>query len=472
MILSAMLNRILTAALASILFCLTIAPGPAVAEDWPQFLGPRRDGTSLETGLLDKFPEGGPKILWQKDVGTGYSAPSIREGQLVYHHRLGFEEIVECVDAATGKEIWRYGYGSRYRDPFGYNNGPRCTPLVTDKYVYVYGAEGMLYCLDFKTGRKVWSRNTATDWNVPQPFFGIGSTPILEGDLLIVMVGGQPNSAMVAFNAKTGETVWENIGKDTWNGSYKLGWPGTPPVRWTGTERLSSYATPVAATIHGKRHILCMLRQGLVSIDPKDGAFNFKRWFRAQVNDSVNAMNPVVVDDMILISAAYYSVGSVLLKVNEDGKGFEEAWSTAARRKQDRSRDPALEIHWTTPIVHDGFVYAFSGRNEPDARFRCVDVKAGTVKWDRDESWQKGRSKTPDVYGRGSAIMAEGKLIILGEGGLLGLVKVNSEKLEEISRWQVPKFHHPCWAAPVLSQKKVYLRSEDQLLCLDFAKQE
>ncbi|MFT5030238.1 MAG: outer membrane protein assembly factor BamB, partial [Candidatus Binatia bacterium] len=259
MILPAMLNRILTAALASILFCLTMAPGPAVAEDWPQFLGPRRDGTSLETCLLDKFPEGGPKILWQKDVGTGYSAPSIRDGRLVYHHRLGFEEIVECVDAATGKEIWRYGYGSRYRDPFGYNNGPRCTPLVTDKYVYVYGAEGMLYCLDFKTGRKVWSRNTATDWNVPQPFFGIGSTPILEGDLLIVMVGGQPNSAMVAFNAKTGETVWENIGKDTWNGSYKLGWPGTPPVRWTGTERLSSYATPVAATIHGKRHILCML---------------------------------------------------------------------------------------------------------------------------------------------------------------------------------------------------------------------
>lgn len=465
-----MLNRFSIVALALTMSTLTATAATGGGEDWPQFLGPRADGASSETGLLDEFPADGPAILWAKEVGAGYSAPSVRGGRLVYHHRLGYEEIVECVDATTGKEIWRHGYGSRYRDPYGYNNGPRCTPLVTGEHVYVYGAEGMLYCLDFKTGRKVWSRNTAADWNVPQPFFGIGSTPILEGDRLIVMVGGQPNSAMVAFNAKTGETVWENIGRDTWNGSYKTGWPGTPPVRWNGTERLASYATPVAATIHGKRHILCLLRQGLVSIDPSDGSLNFKRWFRAQVNDSVNAMNPVVVDDMILISAAYYSVGSVLLKVNPDGKSFEEVWSTSARRKKDRRREPALEIHWTTPIVHDGFVYAFSGRNEPDARFRCVELKTGKVVWDRDESWHKGGSKTPDVYGRGSAIMAEGKLIILGEGGLLGLVKVNPKKLEEISRWQVPKFHHPCWAAPVLSGKKVYLRSEDQLVCLDFAR--
>lgn len=464
--------QILAFSLALTTFSLLLTPASGAAEDWPQFLGPRADGTSLETGLLEKFPDGGPAILWQKNVGTGYSAPSVRGGRLVYHHRMGYEEVVECVDAATGKEIWRHGYGSRYRDPYGYNNGPRCTPLITEERVYVYGAEGMLYCLDFKTGRKVWSRNTAADWNVPQPFFGIGSTPILEGDLLIVMVGGQPNSAMVAFNAKTGETVWENIGKDTWDGTHKIGWPGTPPMRWTGTESLASYATPAAATIHGKRHIVCVLRQGLVSIDPKDGALNFKRWFRSQVNDSVNAMNPVVVDDTILISAAYYSVGSVLLKVNPDGKSFEEVWSTDARRKVDRGHEPALEIHWTTPIVRDGFVYAFSGRNEPDARFRCVELKTGKVVWDRDESWHKGGSKTPDVYGRGAAIMAEGKLIILGEGGLLGLVKVNSEKLEEISRWQVPKFHHPCWAAPILSDKKVYLRSEDQLVCLDFARKE
>ncbi len=456
---------LLAAALAAI-----VAPDSAQAENWPEFLGPRRNATSLETGLLDKFPQDGPPIVWKKVIGTGYSAPSVRDGKLVFHHRLGFEEIVECVDAGTGKEIWRFGYPSRYRDPYGYNNGPRCTPLITRDRVYLFGAEGMLYCLNFENGRQIWRRNTATEWNVPRAFFGVGSTPILEDGKLIVMVGGQPNAGIVALDPDTGKTLWESVGRDTWEESYKTGWPGTPPVIWRGTEKIASYAAPVAATFHGRKHLLCLVRQGLVSIDPTDGSVNFKRWFRARVNDSVNAMNPVVLDDTILISAAYYGVGSVAMKVSPDGKGFEEIWSTDKRRAQDRRHEPVLEIHWTTPVLKDGHIYAFSGRNEPDARFRCVEMKTGRVKWDRDESWVKTASKTPDAYGRGSAILADDKLIILGEGGLLGLVRPTPDKLEEISRWQVPEFHHPCWAAPILSDKKVYLRSEDRLICLDFRK--
>ena len=456
-------SRLLVAA------CLMTAVN-AFTEDWPEFLGPRRDCTSLETGLLDKFPAGGPPIVWKKAIGTGYSAPSVRDGKLVYHHRLGFEEIVECVDAATGKEIWRFGYPSRYRDPYGYNNGPRCSPIITRDLVYVYGAEGVLYCLDSENGHQVWRRNTAVDWNVPQAFFGVGSTPILEDDKLIVMVGGQPNSGVVALNAKTGETIWEAVGEKTWTGSYKTGWPGEPPVRWRGTEKIASYATPVAATIHGKRHLFCLFRQGLVSVDPADGTQNFKRWFRARVNDSVNAMNPVVLEDHVLISGAYYGVGAVMMQVGEDGKSFKEVWSTDHRRADNRRHEPVLEIHWTTPVVKDGYAYAFSGRNEPDARFRCVELKTGKVMWDRDESWTKHSTKTPDKYGRGSAILADGKLIVLGEGGLLGLVNANPKKLDEVSRWQVPEMHHPCWAGPILAGKKVYLRSESRLICLEFAK--
>ncbi len=439
------------------------------AEDWPQFLGPRRDCTSTETGLLDRFPESGPTILWKKVIGTGYSAPSAKDDRLVFHHRLGFEEIVECVDAATGREIWRFGYSSRYRDPYGYNNGPRCSPLIAGDLVYLYGAEGILYCLDFKTGQEIWRRNTAVEWDVPRAFFGVGSTPVLDGDKLFVMVGGQPNSGMVALDAKSGKTLWENGGRDTWKGAYKLGWPGEPPVRWTGTEKIASYSTPVLADIHGKRHLLCVFRQGLVSFDPADGSVNFKRWFRSRANDSVNAMNPLVVDDTVIISAAYYSVGSVAMRVNADGKSFQEVWSTDARRDKERGHEPVLEVHWTTPVVKDGYAYAFSGRNEPDARFRCVELKTGRLMWDRDESWAKHSTKTPETYGRGSAILADNKLIVLGEGGLLGLVKPRPDQLEEISRWQVPEFHHPCWAAPILSRKKVYLRSEDRLVCLDFS---
>jgi outer membrane protein assembly factor BamB len=230
-------------------------------------------------------------------------------------------------------------------------------------------------------------------------------------------------------------------------------------VHWKSWDKQASYSTPVAATIHGRRQVLCLTRQGLVSLDPKTGAVNFSFWFRSPVNDSVNAMSPLVVDDLIFISAAYYKIGSVLLRVNPDGKNVEEVW-----------RGTALELHWTTPIYLDGYLYAFSGRNEPDARMRCIELKTGQLIWDVDESWPSHSTQTPDVYGRASSILADGKLITFGEGGLLGLFNPNPLKPEEICHCQVPQLHYPCWAAPVLSRKKLYLRNEDHLVCLDLAK--
>jgi len=430
----------------------------AHAEDWPQFLGPRANGISTETNLLEKWPTNGPPVVWQKKIGTGYSAPSVRDRLLVLHHRVKEEEVVEAFDAASGTPKWRHGYPSQFVDPYGYNNGPRCTPLLTSNRCYTFGAEGRLVCTELASGKLIWERDTAKDWTIPAAFFGVGSTPVLESNRLFVMVGGQTNSGIVAFDAETGKTVWEAVGKDNWEGVPMTAWPGERKVAWQVWEKQASYATPVLATIHGKRHLLCLMRQGLVSLDPSTGAVDFSFWFRSRLNDSVNAMNPVVQGDLILISGAYYKVGSVLLRVKPDGKSLEEVW-----------RSTALEIHWTTPILHEGYVYAFSGRNEPDARFRCVEFATGKVMWDRDESWPSHSSPTPPVYGRGSAILADGKLIVLGEGGLLGLFKANPQKAEEISRFQVAGLHYPCWAAPILANGKLYLRSEDRLVCLNLS---
>jgi outer membrane protein assembly factor BamB len=313
--------------------------------------------------------------------------------------------------------------------------------------------------VELQTGKLVWQRDTAADFNVPEAFFGVGSTPVLEDGLLIVMVGGQPNSGLVAFDAATGKTVWESVGAPNWEGVKMTGWPGEPNVHWKAWEKQASYSTPVEATIHGRRQILCLTRQGLVSVDPKTGRVNFSFWFRSRVNESVNAMCPVVVDDLIFISAAYYRIGSVLLRVNPDDKGVAEVW-----------RGAGMELHWTTPIYLDGYLYACSGRNEPDARMRCVEFKTGKLMWDVDESWPSHSTRTPSVYGRGSSILADGKLITLGEGGILGLFKPNPAKQEEICRYQVPQLQYPCWAAPVLSNKKLYLRNDDHLVCLDLAK--
>ena len=430
----------------------------STGEDWPRFLGPRGDGVSSETGLLEKWPAKGPPLLWEKQVGAGYSAPSVRGSRLVLHHRVGDEEIVECFDATSGQPNWRYGYSSHYVDPYGYNNGPRATPLLTEDRCYTFGAEGKLLCLD-RDGKLIWQRDTSAEWNVPAPFFGVGSSPIFEGNRLMVMVGGQTNSGVVAFDAATGKTVWESVGQRNWEGVPMSGWPGERKVTWQAWEKQASYSTPVAATIHGRRHVLCLMRQGLVSLNPTNGEVNFSFWFRSHANDSVNAMNPVVLDDLVLISGAYYKVGSVLLRVKPDGRGVEEVW-----------RGTVLEIHWATPILHEGYLYAFSGRNEPDAHFRCVEWKSGKLMWDRDESWPAHSTEQPPVYGRGSIILADGKLIALGEGGLLGLFRLNPRRDEEICRWQVPSLHYPCWAAPVLSRKKLYLRGEKRLLCFDLAR--
>lgn len=462
--------------------CLVHAATPqAVLTDWPNFLGPTGDNISTETRLLDRWPTGGPPVVWIQKIGTGYSAPSCLGERVVLHHRVGNEEIVECFDAARGASRWRHAYTSRFTDPFGYNNGPRCSPLLTAERCYTFGAEGKLRCLELSNGKTVWERDTAKDWNIPEAFFGVGSTPLLEDGKLIVMIGGQQESGVVALDAQTGRTLWESVGRKTWSGVTTSGWRAEIPYRWTGEEKQASYSTPRAATLHGQRHVFCLTRQGLVSLNPTNGSVNARYWFQSSVSDSVNAMTPIVHENTILISAAYYRVGAALLKMPPDSRSFEEVWRIPRHPFAAEDRDaatgewrrPVLELHWNTPVLHNGYLYAFSGRNEPDATFRCVELKTGNLKWSRDEMWPghppRGTKAQPDVYGRGSAILADGKLIVLGEGGLLGLFRVNSSQPEELSRWQVPDLGYPCWAGPVLSGKRLYLRSEDRLVCLNLA---
>ena len=435
---------------------LLVAALTLAASDWPRFLGPNGDGTSPETGLVDRIPSTGLPVVFDLQVGTGYAGPSIRGGKLALFHRLENTEVLQVLDAASGKPVWRHAYPTAYRDPYGYNNGPRSAPLLTTNRVYTFGAEGKLTCLDLATGAELWQRDTAHDFEVPEAFFGVGTTPILEGGRLIVMVGGQPNSGVVAFDPETGKTLWESVGEKNWQGQPMLGWAGDRKVDWRRWEKQASYSTPVAATVGGKRLVLCLMRQGVVALDPQDGAVQFSRWFRARVDESVNAANPVVQGDDVLISSAYYRSGSVLFHVEPGATHFTERWQGLG-----------LEMHWSTPVLVGGFLYGFSGRNEPDALLRCAEFATGKVMWEREERWPAHSATQPAVFGRGSFVFAEGKLFAIGEGGLLGLFRPNPLRCEEMGRWQVPSLHHPCWAAPVISEGRLYLRCEDRLVALD-----
>ncbi|MEZ6044555.1 MAG: PQQ-binding-like beta-propeller repeat protein [Planctomycetaceae bacterium] len=400
---------------------------------------------------------------------------------MIVHHRPrdgrspGPVEVVECLQATDGKPIWKYEYPSSFSDPYGYNEGPRCSPVLEENRCYTLGPEGMLLCLDLLSGQKLWEQRLKEEFNIPDGFFGVGCTPVIEKDKLIVLVGGQTDSGVVAFNKETGDVIWESVGKKTWDGM-----PTDVRNRsytWSGEEMLVSYATPLVATIHGKRHLLCLMRQGLVSLDPDTGEVNFKYWFMSRAYESVNAATPVVVDDQIFISAAY-RVGSALLKVHEDGKAFDVVW------RDERN----MLTHWSTAIAVDGNLYGFSGRHENEGQLKCIDLETGRVEWKTrgydDDPLQRyeqdattgaltdketGLQAPWPFYGRGSKILADGKFIVLGERGTLALVEVSPKEFIEISRAYVEGLSYPTWAAPILSRKRLYLRSEDRLYCFDLA---
>lgn len=457
------------------LFILLVAPSASVlAEDWPWFLGLDHTGISGETKTVVDWSQNPPPVIWKKNIGTGYSAPSVLGDKLVLHHRLQDQEIISCRLVSTGEEVWQYSYPTSFQDPYGYNNGPRCSPVLTRDHCYTLGAEGMLVCVTLNDGEPVWQIDLQKKFTLPEWFFGMGCSPILDGSRLIVLVGGQPNSGVVAFNINDGSIAWQSVGKDTWDGAET---DDGETYKWTGDEMVASYASPIIREIHGRRHLLCLMRQGLVSLDPENGQTNFKHWFRATVHESVNAARPVVIDDQIFLSAAY-QVGSELLKVAPDGKSVESVWKN--RRN--------MLAHWSTPIHANGYIYGFSGRHENEGELRCVRVSDGKVLWNtagydgdlgklrRDPTSGKvlnietGKAIPYPYFGRGSLIQVGNRFIVLGERGTLSVVDVNEKEFIEHGRFSLDEIGYPAWAAPVVSNGRMYLRSEDWLVCLQLAK--
>src|SRR5829696_7928841 len=179
-----------------------------LAADWPQHLGPDRDGHSAETGLLRAWPKGGPEVVWKRDVGTGWAGPAVAGDRLILFHRVGDEEVVECLDPATGAGRWKSAYRTAYIDEFEFDNGPRATPLIADGRVHTLGADGDLRAWDLATGKELWVRKVNKDYRVPKGFFGVATSPVLAGGKLLVNVGAK-GAGVVAFDPATGKEVWK-----------------------------------------------------------------------------------------------------------------------------------------------------------------------------------------------------------------------------------------------------------------------
>jgi outer membrane protein assembly factor BamB len=289
----------------------------AQGEDWPQFLGPARDGHYSGPELTAAWPKSGPPLVWKIDVGHGFSGPVVARGRVILFHRVGNRAIVESLDAGTGRRIWAAEYPTVYRDDFGFDEGPRGIPAIAGERIYSFGAEGVLQSLDFATGKRIWSVDTQQKFGAGKGFFGAVCSPLVEGDRVLLNVGGPSGAGVAAFDAATGK------------------------VLWTATSDEAGYSAPVAATIGGVRHALFFTRNGLVDIDPANGKTRFQFPWRSRSHASVNAAAPVVAGNLVFLSASY-GTGATVIQI--DGSKPKQLWAS----------DDALSNHYATSVYREG----------------------------------------------------------------------------------------------------------------------
>jgi len=421
-------------------------------EDWGTFLGPTGNGRSGVKGLTAPWPPEGPSIVWQCELGDGYCAPAVALGRCLVFDRIGPNLRLRCVHAETGRQLWEALQPTDYTDTFGYDGGPRSAPVIHEDRVVTFGPDGRLECRAIADGSLLWHVDTAARYHVVQNFFGVGAAPVVAdvrgGPVVIVQVGGSPpdsappaperldlvkgaGSGLVAFDLASGRE------------------------RWRSSDELASYSSPLLARIGENTRLLAWMRDKLLVVDADSGAVRGEFRWRADELFSVVAASPVVSGREVLLSETY-GPGSVLLDLaQEDGPRVLRQDRPNGRPRQ------VLKAHWATPVLHDGHLFASSGRNSGDAMLCCVDWRTGEVRW------------TEGGFGRASLVLADGHLIVLGEFGDLALVRATPERYEEVSRARLerpsgrPLLEPPCWAAPVIARGLCYVRGQGRLVCLD-----
>jgi outer membrane protein assembly factor BamB len=387
----------------------------SVAADWPQFLGPTRNGVYSGPAIADAWPASGPRQVWKKDVGPGFSGPVVADGKVILFHRVGAQEVIEALQPATGATIWQFGYPTTYRDDFGFDEGPRAVPVVASGVVYTFGAEGQLHAVDVATGKKLWSEDTAARFGVAKNFFGAGGSPLVEDGRVIANVGGK-DAGIVAFEARTGRVLWQ------------------------ATTDGASYSSGVGATIGSERVAIFFTRNGVVVLDPATGTVKVQQAWRSRSASSVNAASPLVVGDLLFISAEYGPGAGVFRMGNGT---LTRVWAS----------DEALSTHYATAVQREGVLYGYHGRQEFGPSLRAVDLQTGKVRW------------TADQFRAGSIMLAGDRLVIVRESGELVMAPATPDAFKPSARAQIMR--GTVRAFPALSDGLLFVRNDRELACLD-----
>lgn len=442
------------------LSCLCL-PLLATADDWPQWLGPQRDGVWREDGILEKFPQEGPKVLWKKEIGAGYAGPAVANGKVYVADRVvedaspldksGFvrastkgNERVLCFDELTGKELWKYEIEVKYLVQYG--SGPRCTPTVHDGRVYTLGTMGDLVCLDANSGKEIWKKNFVKDFEATVPIWGFSAAPLVDGDKLICLVGGSGNRLVMAFDRKTGKEIWRAIKVD--------GDPG--------------YGVPMIFEVGKSRQLIIWGPKAVHSLDPETGKqFWEQPW---EIRYSMTISTPRLVGNDKLFLTSFYN-GSMLLKLDPEKPGASVIWKSKSKGGDANVMpDKSLDLHsiMPTPFVVDDYIYGVCSYGE----LRCLKLDSGERVW-ADLKPITGKS---DRWGNAFLTPNGDRWFLFNEKGELVIGKLSPKGFDEIDRAKIIDPSNKMagrpvvWTHPAYANKKMFVRNDRELVVVSLAK--
>ena len=390
----------------------------AALAQWSQYGGPTRDFRSSATGLSTTWPEGGPKRIWQREIGDGYSGISIVAGNAYTMYREGDDEIVVALGAATGKTVWEHRYAAK---PFGgldkgFGIGPRGTPLIVDGRVYTVGVCAMMHCLDAKTGKVIWSHDLLKEYGATKPRWGYASSAMAYKDTVIVPVGGKGHGVM-AFKKADGA------------------------VAWAAHDFPNAYSSPMLIEVDGQTQLVVLMAPAVVGMNPADGTLYWSHPHKTAYD--VNASQPIWGSDQLLFISSAYDTGSRALRLKrvDDKTEVTEAWT-----------QNKMKIHFGSAIRIDDHIYASTGGNGP-VFFAAVEAGTGRVAF-RD---RKAVAKSQLLY-------ADGKLIMLDEEGNLAIATATPEGVTVHAK--VKLLEKVAWTVPTLADGRLLIRDRKTIMAL------
>lgn len=421
----------------------------AGAADWPQWMGPTRDGQYTETGLVEKFPDGGPKVLWRAPIAGGYAGPAV-VGDKVFvtdfvkesgdsandpskRSEVTGKERVLCLSRVDGKELWKYEEPRTYK--ISYPAGPRVTPTVDGDKVYTLGAEGHLHCLRVNDGSVVWSKDLPKEYKIEAPVWGFCGHPLVEGDKLICLVGGQ-GSVAVAFNKNTGEELWRALSAPE---------PG--------------YCPPSIIEAGGQRQLLIWHSKSLNSLNPQTGEVYWSVDLEPSYGMAVT--RPQKSGDYLYASGI--GDAALLLKLDREKPAAEEVWRGEKKN--------AVYCSNSTPLIVDGIIY---GADCQFGALRAVKLETGERLWETFKPTSGGERRTS--HGTAFLVQNGDRFFLFSETGDLIIAKLSAEGYDEISRAKILEptgdaFGRPVvWSHPAFAHQCVFARNDKEIVCVSLAK--